>query len=141
MTRFSLALALFVLAGCQSTTAQDQAARPAVPGGDLYVSLNGNDAWSGRLADPNAGGTDGPFATIDAALKIAREARKTSAVKINLRGGTYFLERPLMLTPETASVEFKDRRGRTRLSGRPLVFAAYKEEKPVLSVSSPFFYD
>jgi len=133
VTRFSLALALFVLAGCQSPAAQDRAARPSVPGGDLYVSLNGNDAWSGRLADPNADGTDGPFATIDAALKIAREARKTSAVKINLRGGTYFLERPLMLTPDTASVEFKDRRGRMRLSGRPLIFAAYKEEKPVLS--------
>lgn len=30
---------------------------------DLYVSPAGNDAWSGRLAQPNAAATDGPLAT------------------------------------------------------------------------------
>ena len=30
-----------------------------------FVATNGNDAWSGMLATPNAQGTDGPFATFD----------------------------------------------------------------------------
>ena len=34
------------------------------PKADLYVSPQGNDAWSGRLAEPNAAKTDGPLATI-----------------------------------------------------------------------------
>jgi hypothetical protein len=32
---------------------------------DFYVATNGNDAWSGRLAEPNAEKTDGPFATLE----------------------------------------------------------------------------
>ena len=31
---------------------------------DFYVSPKGNDAWSGKLAEPNKAGTDGTFATI-----------------------------------------------------------------------------
>jgi hypothetical protein len=28
---------------------------------DIHVAVNGNDAWSGKLAEPNADKTDGPF--------------------------------------------------------------------------------
>ncbi len=35
----------------------------------LYVSTEGDDSWSGRLPEPNADRTDGPFAT----LKRARD--------------------------------------------------------------------
>lgn len=31
------------------------------PKADFYVSTAGKDTWSGTLAQPNAGGTDGPF--------------------------------------------------------------------------------
>ena len=31
----------------------------------FYVAANGNDAWSGRLAEANAEKTDGPFATVE----------------------------------------------------------------------------
>ena len=31
---------------------------------DFYIAPNGNDAWSGTLAAPNTGSTDGPFATV-----------------------------------------------------------------------------
>ena len=31
---------------------------------DLFVSTQGNDRWSGRLPEPNADKTDGPFATL-----------------------------------------------------------------------------
>src|SRR5580765_277746 len=31
---------------------------------DFYVSPDGDDTWSGTLAEPNPGKSDGPFATI-----------------------------------------------------------------------------
>ena len=34
---------------------------------NFYVSPNGNDSWSGRLASPNRTRTDGPFATLERA--------------------------------------------------------------------------
>jgi hypothetical protein len=34
---------------------------------ELYVSPDGNDAWSGTLAAPNAARTDGPFASLERA--------------------------------------------------------------------------
>ena len=34
----------------------------------LFVAPNGNDAWSGKLAEPNAEKTDGPFGTLERAL-------------------------------------------------------------------------
>ena len=40
---------------------------------DFYVSPQGNDAWSGRLAEPNAAKTDGPLATV--APRAAGRAR------------------------------------------------------------------
>ena len=47
---------------CPVAAAQDTA---------FYVAPNGNDAWSGRLAAPNADKTDGPFATLERAGKNA----------------------------------------------------------------------
>ena len=35
----------------------------------LYIALNGNDRWSGRLSRPNAGRNDGPLATFEGALR------------------------------------------------------------------------
>jgi hypothetical protein len=42
---------------------------------DLYVSLTGNDTWSGKLMKANEEGTDGPLATLQGALKTVREQR------------------------------------------------------------------
>jgi VCBS repeat-containing protein len=61
----------------------------------LYVATNGNDAWSGRLAQPNAAGTDGPLATLQAAQK----AMETSGIKTTyVGGGNYYLQQQLSLT-------------------------------------------
>ena len=38
----------------------------AVHAADFHVAPNGNDAWSGRLAEPNAAKTDGPLAGVPA---------------------------------------------------------------------------
>lgn len=43
---------------------------------DFYVSSSGNDSWSGKLAEPNAQRTDGPFATIEKAKLAVRELKK-----------------------------------------------------------------
>jgi len=60
---------------------------------DFYVSTVGNDAWSGKLAEPNADKTDGPFATIKQAKKAVRFFKQSlyRDVFILIRGGEYTL--------------------------------------------------
>jgi hypothetical protein len=96
-------------------------------GASFTVSPDGNDAWSGRLSEPNASRTDGPFATPARARDAARKARREGAnrglgVGVVLRGGTYYLDRPLRLTPEDSGTE-----------SAPTFWYAYPGEKPVLS--------
>lgn len=68
---------------------------PAPSGTAYYVATNGNDAWSGKLAAPNADGTDGPFAT----LARAQQAMRAGDVKTTyVREGTYHLSQTLQLT-------------------------------------------
>ena len=42
---------------------------------DFYVATNGNDNWSGTLAEPNISKTDGPFATLSRAQEAVRELK------------------------------------------------------------------
>ncbi len=61
----------------------------------LYVATDGNDAWSGRLAAPNAAGTDGPLASLQAAqAKMETGTTRTTYVE----GGSYTLTSSLALT-------------------------------------------
>lgn len=98
----------------------------ADPTADLYVSPQGNDAWSGALAEPNPAGTDGPLATIDAARRRVRrllaDPTARGPVTVLLRGGVYPLSGPICFSPEDS--------GRPE---RPVVYAAYPGERPVLS--------
>jgi hypothetical protein len=86
---------------------------------NLYVSPNGNDAWSGRVAD--ATGADGPLATIARARDVVREwklsGRLAGPVTVWLRGGRYAISEPLTFGPEDAG---------------PVTYAAYEGEKPVI---------
>ncbi|MCC6443165.1 MAG: right-handed parallel beta-helix repeat-containing protein [Armatimonadetes bacterium] len=95
-------------------------------GRTFYVSLEGNDAWSGTKAGPNRGVTDGPFATIQRARDAVRALKAAGAPKapvtVYLRGGNHFLAEPLELTAEDSGAE-----------GTPVTYAAYRGEKPVLS--------
>ena len=71
--------------------------------GKIYLAPNGNDAWSGTLAEPNADRTDGPVATPARARDLARAAHGADGkqpVEVILRGGTYLLSEPLVLGPE-----------------------------------------
>ena len=69
----------------------------------LHISPRGNDAWSGQLVTANAGGTDGPVATLARARDLIRELKKSpgglaDAVTVELQGGVYELSSTLALT-------------------------------------------
>lgn len=75
---------------------------PALPA-SFYVSPDGNDAWSGRLAAPGADGTDGPFRTLERARDAVRRYRASGEFDgkptvIELRPGLYSVEKTLELT-------------------------------------------
>ncbi|MGO8750308.1 MAG: hypothetical protein ACLQNE_30555, partial [Thermoguttaceae bacterium] len=112
-----------VLAGQTLLAGQAVAAQPKA---DLFVSLQGNDAWSGRQAEPNSAKTDGPLATIQRAQQIVRQwkgqAGRRGPIQVAIRGGTWFLAKPIQFGPEdsgTAQV--------------PIVYEAYGQERPIFS--------
>jgi hypothetical protein len=86
----------------------------------FYVAPGGDDSWSGALKSANRSKTDGPLATIEAALEKSRAARHQTPgaeVRFLLRGGTYTLERPLVFKPEDSD----------------LTVEAYRGERPVIT--------
>jgi hypothetical protein len=88
------------------------------------VATNGHDAWTGKLAAPNAGGTDGPVATVQAAVEKARSARGASGerVSILLHNGIFTLREPLKLGA-----------GDSGTANAPFTIAAAENAKPILS--------
>ena len=93
----------------------------------FYVSLEGDDAWSGRFPSPNSSRTDGPFATLQRAQSVVRELKREKRrlpgpVTVYVRGGTYFLSEPLVFTPEDSGTETM-----------PVAYMAYPGEHPILS--------
>jgi hypothetical protein len=57
----------------------------------FYVSPDGRDAWSGRLATPNSSRSDGPFATLEAARSAVRHRgdRRLQGATVRIRGGVW----------------------------------------------------
>jgi hypothetical protein len=108
---------LLVIACCQLSF-------EGAAGADFFVSSQGKDTWSGKLADP--GEKDGPFATLARAREAARELGKSQteprAVRVVIRGGTYYLDAPLTFGPEDSGTE-----------KAPVVYAAATGERVVLS--------
>ena len=72
--------------------------------GTFYVAPNGNDSWSGRIPQPNADRTDGPFATLSAACRAARTMGTEKPRKVIIQSGQYFLNKPLVLTDKDAGL-------------------------------------
>ncbi|MBM4049942.1 MAG: hypothetical protein FJ279_33005, partial [Planctomycetes bacterium] len=81
----------------------------------LHVAPNGNDAWSGKPAEPNAARSDGPLATIEKALEAGRKARTVlppdESIRIVLRGGTYVLKQPIELQPRDSRLTIEGVKG------------------------------
>lgn len=88
---------------------------------EIYVSILGNDNWTGFLPDPNKTGTDGPVATIEKARDIIREIKNMGGldgpVNVNIRGGRYSLKTPLIFKPNDSA---------------PVSYRAYPGEQPVI---------
>ncbi|MCX7924345.1 MAG: right-handed parallel beta-helix repeat-containing protein [Fimbriimonadales bacterium] len=87
----------------------------------LYVSPDGDDAWSGERATPNRSRTDGPLRTPQRALELLLQG-EPAPTEIRLRGGVYFLQEPISITPQHTE----------KAQGR-LKLAAYGGEVPILS--------
>ncbi|MDP6041950.1 MAG: hypothetical protein QGG64_25605 [Candidatus Latescibacteria bacterium] len=67
----------------------------------IYISSEGNDAWSGFQHAPNSDRSDGPLATLQKARDIIRELNRSGSlpqteIAIYLREGTYTLSDTLM---------------------------------------------
>jgi len=76
----------------------------------IHVAKNGDDEWSGRLPEPNSSRTDGPFATVERARDEIRAVKKAKGfldrpVRVLIRGGIYFLRRPIVFTPEDSGTK------------------------------------
>ncbi|MCR4439638.1 MAG: right-handed parallel beta-helix repeat-containing protein [bacterium] len=100
MRKLSLCVVLFfsvlMTLGCQERTRRPLA---------LYISPQGNDAWSGRRPSANAAPSDGPFATLARAREEIRALRRAGqfpahGVRVFLRGGDYALASTFELTAE-----------------------------------------
>ena len=101
---------------------------------DLYVSTHGNDEWSGRLPEPNADSSDGPFATIAAArdevrrrksFVFSKQASRYSAALRNpfsvwIRGGVYRISEPIVFDEKDSA---------------PVCYRAYPGETPIVDGS------
>ena len=88
---------------------------------DFYVALDGNDRWTGQLAEANEEQTDGPFATLERAQNAVRQEleqsdRKGGPITVQVRSGTYELD-------ETVTIQL----AATAL--RPVVFRNYSKER------------
>jgi hypothetical protein len=112
---------LINLAACSQSLLDVVAASPVA---DFYVSLQGKDTWSGKRADPSE--KDGPFATVARAREAVRELRRSlkeqRPTRVELRGGTYYLDAPLVFDAEDSGSE-----------KAPVVYAAATGERVVLS--------
>ncbi len=133
--------------------------------GDFYVSPNGNDNWSGTLAEPNTTKSDGPFATIERAKRAVRELKakvykpkgkpidalyvgtsypfgKGKDIVVFIRQGYYILNESLVFTSEDGGerVETNLPSGAFEwhhLRDNYVTYAAYPGEKPVISGAVP----
>ncbi|MEI6891159.1 MAG: right-handed parallel beta-helix repeat-containing protein [Pontiella sp.] len=91
---------------------------------DFYLSTEGSDEWSGTLNEPNAQGTDGPFATLEHARDAVRvlKKKKSMDIVVLIRGGTYRLDETVVFSLDDSAK--KD---------ATITYAAYPGETPVFS--------
>jgi hypothetical protein len=92
----------------------------------IFIAPNGNDAWSGKLAEPNAQGSDGPLATPqrarDAIREMAADERVAHPIEVLLRDGAYYLAEPLVFEAQDSGT-----------FAAPITYASYPGERAILS--------
>ncbi|MGD9418592.1 MAG: right-handed parallel beta-helix repeat-containing protein [Verrucomicrobiota bacterium JB025] len=91
---------------------------------DFHVAPNGSDRWSGQLAEPNARGTDGPFASLERARDAVRALgdRRSRDVVVRIRGGVYQVDETVVFGLEDSGQ-----------GGATVSYAAWPGETPVFS--------
>ncbi len=98
----------------------------AVRAETVYVSPEGNDAWSGLLARPNDAKTDGPLATLvgarDAVRKLKAKGPLTEPVRVRIAGGTYFVTGPVVFEPQDGGTDMC-----------PVIYEAVEGARPVFN--------
>jgi hypothetical protein len=107
-------------------------------GETYFVAVNGNDSWSGRLPEPNAGRTDGPFASLAAACTVARRQGAKQPRKIVMQSGKYYFDEPLVLGADDAGLTIESTTGaNVCLYGGRKVTGWEKDGEKFYSVSLP----
>ena len=92
----------------------------------FFVSLQGNDTWSGRLERPSSNGEDGPFRSLEAARDTVRnlplERRRKQPIEICILPGTYVRKQPLILEARDSGTE-----------KAPIVYRSWTDKPVVIS--------
>ena len=69
----------------------------------IYLAPDGDDGWSGSLARPNAGRSDGPLASLRGARDRVRALKAggppTEPVRVVVADGTFALHEPVVFEP------------------------------------------
>ncbi|NJL18763.1 MAG: right-handed parallel beta-helix repeat-containing protein [Bdellovibrionaceae bacterium] len=93
-----------------------------VSGITVYVAPNGNDSWSGTLAEAKSDKSDGPLASLEGARRAVRiriaEGLK-EPVTVNIRGGEYSLDQTVVFGLEDSGT-----------AECPVTYQAFPGEKP-----------
>jgi len=75
---------------------------------NLYVSPDGSDQWSGKLAQPNSAKTDGPLESLAGARDRIRQlrliARIAEPIRVIIADGRYTLSEPFILEPQDSGI-------------------------------------
>jgi hypothetical protein len=89
---------------------------------DFYVSTSGIDTWTGKLAEPNASKTDGPFATVNRAKQAVRFFKQGvyRDIFVMIRGGQYRLSETETFTSDDSHYD-----------SYKINYMAYPGEEPV----------
>lgn len=92
----------------------------------LHVAPNGDDRWSGRLAQPNDVRSDGPLASLvgarDAVRQIKERGPLTETIHIQIADGTYHLTEAVVFKPTDSGT-----------ADHPIVYQAAPRARPVFS--------
>ena len=92
----------------------------------FYVSINGDDKWSGRFSEANKDKTDGPLASLagarDAIRRLKLQKTFSEPVRVIISKGTYTLTEPLVLAA-----------GDSGTKDCPISYEAAAEAKPIFT--------
>lgn len=92
----------------------------------IHVSPAGNDSWSGRLAQPNSGGSDGPVRSLlgarDAVRRVLAETSPRRPVRVIVQEGEYTLHETVEFLPRDSGME-----------GTPISYEAAPGARPTFS--------